>query len=317
MYTLYILTVFVFYIYFVLSLHFHALSMSEFTFDIMDHGSLGTPINLQPLLLTNARGQTFDGKVCEYTTFIQLSLKHLLCSRQWFESSQWCWRPEPGCFNVHFYKSKKYHPNIPPPPPPPCPEKNRQIPTGLMMLTGTRICGNWQLTTLSSSPPWPQNMCTPLRCWCGCARTYGSNPCQVVGSRQNMMGDALGTRLKSSYPGFPEIFFCSWSSSKIRKFKRREILKWFCSSKIYLFKEVKKKLDIFWKDHLFVVGKKLFHVPKGSQPHFLHFCIYLAEVLQGCHCFAQPSTKKEQLMKNLHKKNKQTGHHTKICTLED
>ena len=111
------------YIYFLLSLHFHALSMSEFTFDIMDHGSLRTAINLQPLLLTNARGQTFDGKVCEYTTFIQLSLKHLLCSGQWFESSQWCWRPEPGCF----YKSKKYHPKISPP----CPEKkidkNQQV----------------------------------------------------------------------------------------------------------------------------------------------------------------------------------------------
>lgn len=132
-----------------------ALSMSQFTFDIMDHGSLGTPINLQPLLLTNARGQTFDGKVCEYTTFIQLSLKHLLCSRQWFESSG-----DVGARNraVFIFTSTNQKISQNSSPTPPLPQKNRQKPTGLMMLTGTRICGNWQLTTLKNDDSYHPHM---------------------------------------------------------------------------------------------------------------------------------------------------------------
>ena len=183
------------------------------------------------------------------------------------------------------------------------------------MLTGKSICGNWQLTTLKNDDgpiiltcSWSHSMATQhgshsskVLVWlCSNIRIKSLPSC-----RQSMTGDALWTGLKSSYPGCPEIFFCSWSSSKLQKFKRREILKWFCSSKIYLFKEVKKKLDISLRDHLFVVGeKKTASCPQRVAPHFLHFCIYLAEVLQGCHCFAQPSTKKEQQPKNLHTKKK-------------
>ena len=53
--------------------------------------------------------------------------------------------------------------------------------------------------------------------------------------------------------------------------------------------------------------KKTVSCPQRVAPHFLHFCIYLAEVLQGCHCFAQPSTKKEQQPKNLHKQKTKTN----------
>ena len=140
---------------------------------------------------------------------------------------------------------------------------------------------------------WPHVHSSKVLVWlCSNIRIKSLPSC-----RQSMTGDALWTGLKSSYPGCPEIFFVH---DRAQKFKRRE--KWFCSSKIYLFKEVKKKAWHLLKGSPFCCRKKTVSCPQRVAPHFLHFCIYLAEVLQGCHCFAQPSTKKEQLMKNLHKK---------------
>ena len=127
--------------------------------------------------------------------------------------------------------------------------------------------------------------------------------------RQSMTGDALWTGLKSSYPGCPEIFFVH---DRAQKFKRRE--KWFCSSKIYLFKEVKKKLDIFWKDHLFVVGKKLFHVPKGSHLTSCTFASILLKFFKVAIALLSLQPKKNSWWRiSTKKKHTQTGHHTNFA----
>ena len=166
--------------------------------------------------------------------------------------------------------------------------------------------------------PWPHSMCTPLRCWCGCARTYGSNPCQVVGSRQNMTGDPLGTRLKPSYLGFPEIFFVHDRAQKFKNSKEEKSSNGCVIQKSISSRKWKKKLDIFWKDHLCVVGKKLFHVPKGSHLTSCTFASILLKFFKVAIALLSLQPKKNSSRRiSTNKKQKQTGHHTNFYTLED
>ena len=150
-------------------------------------------------------------------------------------------------------------------------------------------------------------MCTPLRYWCGCARTYGSNPCQVVGRAWQVMPFEQDWNLATQVVLRSFLFMIELKNSKEEK-------NGFVLQKSISSRKWKKKLDIFWKDHLFVVGKKLFHVPKGSHLTSCTFASILLKFFKVAIALLSLQPKKNSWWRiSTKKKHTQTGHHTNFA----
>ena len=79
---------------------------------------------------------------------------------------------------------------------------------------------------------------------------------QIPATFSNMTGDAFCTRLKSSSLGFLKSFFHD-RAQKIKKKNPQMVLLFKTPS----LQRSEKKLDIFFKDHLFVAGEKTLSCP--------------------------------------------------------